>query len=172
MIFGIDVGITGAMVMLGNDGRLVWTSDMPTRKVKKNGKAKTELDIESFAQIIQCMATWNSLSETTYIENLSAMPGQGVTSMFNFGKTYGAILGVLAAEGVTPTLIAPAVWKRYFGLIGTDKDASRQLVLRTFTNTEGAFSLKKHHNRADAALIALYGLHLTKKEQNTDENQI
>ena len=66
------------------------------------------------------------------VERVSAMPGQGVTSMFNFGKAAGYIEGVLTACGIGFQLIQPKTWKKEFTLIGKDKGASIAVCKRLF----------------------------------------
>jgi hypothetical protein len=90
------------------------------------------------------------------IERVGAMPGQGVSSMFNFGKSYGVLLGVIAALQIPSSLVTPRTWKRDLKL-GADKEESRALALRQWPGRAELFSLKKHHGRAEAALLALWG---------------
>ena len=90
------------------------------------------------------------------IEQVSAMPGQGVTSMFNFGQSFGVIKGICSAMQLSMFFIRPAKWKKYFGLIKTEKDASRTKVIEIFPYISSELSRKKDSNKADAVLIASF----------------
>jgi crossover junction endodeoxyribonuclease RuvC len=90
------------------------------------------------------------------IEQVSAMPGQGVTSMFNFGQSYGILKGMCSAMQLPMYFVRPAKWKKYFGLINTEKDASRTKAIEIFPYFSSNLSKKKDSNKADAILIASY----------------
>ena len=90
------------------------------------------------------------------IEQVSAMPGQGVTSMFNFGQSFGVLKGICSAMQLSMFFIRPAKWKKYFGLIKTEKDASRTKVIEIFPYISSELSRKKDSNKADAVLIASF----------------
>ena len=90
------------------------------------------------------------------VENVSAMPGQGVTSMFNFGQTFGAIKGICAALGLPIFFVRPAKWKKYFNLINSQKDASRTKAIQIFPYISSQLSKKKDANKADAILLASF----------------
>lgn len=94
--------------------------------------------------------------DVAIVELVHAMPGQGVSSTFTFGRAFGTVVGVIQAAGVPLHFVSPRKWKNHFGL-SSDKEASRELALRLFPKTQEHFRLKKHHGRAEAALIALYG---------------
>lgn len=89
------------------------------------------------------------------VERVGPMPGQGVSSVWSFGRAYGTILGVLGAAGVEVHLITPQVWKKHYRLPSKDKDLARQRAIELFPNVEG-LGLKKNHNRAEALLLAKY----------------
>lgn len=91
---------------------------------------------------------------TAVIEQVNAMPGQGVSSMFNFGLSLGIVEGVLGWRMVPVSFVTPQRWKKQAGLIGRDKDASRTLAIRTFPEMANQLKLKKHNGRADAIFIA------------------
>ena len=84
------------------------------------------------------------------------MPGQGVTSMFNFGQSFGVIKGICAALSIPIYFVRPSKWKKYFNLIKTNKDASRTKVIEAYPGISSKLHRKKDSNRADAILIALY----------------
>ena len=153
MIIGIDPGLSGAVCLLGGDRLEVF--DLPTIERVVNGKAKRQLDLHSLVNDLRCCPL--SAVKFVLIEQVSAMPGQGVTSSFNFGFTAGAIQGVVTALGFPLRTVHPQVWKRKFGLLGQPKDASRAEASRRFPAYTGQWPLKKHDGRAEAALLALYG---------------
>lgn len=149
MIIGIDPGLSGAIFLLQGDDSDVF--DMPVTERLVNGKLKRQIDPASLARILPTDA------EFVIVEQVSAMPGQGVTSSFNFGFTAGAIQGVVAALGLPLRTVHPQVWKRKFGLLGQPKDASRAEASRRLPQHAHLWPLKKHDGRAEAALLALCG---------------
>ena len=90
------------------------------------------------------------------IEQVSAMPGQGVTSMFNFGQSFGVLKGVCSAMQLPMYFVRPAKWKKYYSLINSKKDASRTKVIEIFPYISTQLSKKKDSNKADAILIASF----------------
>ena len=90
------------------------------------------------------------------IEQVSAMPGQGVTSMFNFGQSFGILKGMCSAMQLSMYFVRPAKWKKYFNLINSEKDASRTKAIEIFPYISTQLSRKKDANKADAALIASF----------------
>ena len=90
------------------------------------------------------------------IEQVSAMPGQGVTSMFNFGQSFGVLKGICAALKIPVHFVRPAKWKKHFNLINSEKDASRTKVIEAFPYISSQLSKKKDGNKADAILIARF----------------
>ena len=84
------------------------------------------------------------------------MPGQGVSSMFGFGVSYGILQGVIASLGIPSVLVTPQRWKKAAGLMGKPKDYARTLAQRLYPAAE--LSRKKDIGRADAILIARYGI--------------
>lgn len=152
-IIGIDPGISGgiALVEKTSDGiflRGVW--DMPTTCIA-GGKRKVNAPM--LADIISRFPT----TATVISEQVGAMPGQGVVSMFNFGRAAGIIEGVVAGVGLDLELVLPVKWKRVLDLIGKDKNASRALAAEAFPKQANSFSRVKDDGRAEAALIALWG---------------
>jgi crossover junction endodeoxyribonuclease RuvC len=153
-IIGIDPGLSGAVVVL-LDARNISIFDMPTMTVERNGKAKRQVSATELAEII-----FNFKNDDThvYVEKVSAMAGQGVTSVFSFGRSFGMIEGILAAFKLPVTYVAPATWVKAVGR-GQGKDASRARAMELFPNNQADFKLKKWDGRADAALIAYWGKH-------------
>ena len=90
------------------------------------------------------------------VEQVNAMPGQGVTSMFNFGQTFGAIKGICAALELPIFFVRPAKWKKHFELINSSKDASRTKAIEMYPSIAAKLSKKKDVNKSDAILIARY----------------
>ena len=90
------------------------------------------------------------------IEHVSAMPGQGVTSMFNFGQSFGILKGICTAMQLPMYFVRPAKWKKYFNLLNSEKDASRTRAIEIFPYFSSQLSIKKDSNKADASLIASF----------------
>ena len=90
------------------------------------------------------------------LEQVSAMPGQGVTSMFNFGQSFGVIKGICAAMRLSLHFVRPAKWKKYFNLLNSEKQASRTKAIEIFPEISNKLSKKKDINKADAILIASF----------------
>ena len=98
------------------------------------------------------------------IEQVSAMPGQGVTSMFNFGQSFGILKGICSAMQLPIFFVRPAKWKKYFNLINSQKDASRTRAIEIFPYFSTQLSKKKDSNKADAILIASFYYETHQKE--------
>jgi len=158
MIIGIDPGQTGAVaVILGNGA--VHLHDTPTESVKKGKGNKTEYLPSAMADII---ADYEKHDIHVFLESVHSMPGQGVSSTFNFGKGYGIWIGILAALNIPYTLVTPQAWKKVMMLGNSDKDAARGRAQQLFPESSKELSLKKHIGRADALLIAEYGRRMHK----------
>ena len=151
MILGIDVGVHGALAFSLPHGYLI--EDMPIVTTKKGAKSQTSIDAYSLGRIIDAKA-----SDIThcYIESVHAMPGQGVSSCFNFGKSLGIIIGVVAANFIPMTLITPQEWKKALR-VPADKDGARARASEIIPQAAHNWPLKKHDGRAEAALIAYFG---------------
>jgi crossover junction endodeoxyribonuclease RuvC len=150
-IIGIDVGLNGAIACI-TGGNLSDVFDMPTVTLDRNGKSKRQISIPELVQIID-----DFKPEEAYCEKVFAMSGQGVTSVFSFGRSLGAIEGVLAARLIKTTLVTPQTWQKAMGVTG-GKDGARARAMEVFPWQSAMFKLKKHDGRADAALIAAWGL--------------
>ena len=150
-IIGIDVGLNGAIAMMRGE-TLTGIFDMPTVTLDRNGKAKRQISIPELVQIID-----NFKPDEAYCERVFAMANQGVTSVFSFGRSLGAIEGVLAARLIKTTLVTPQAWQKAMGVSG-GKDGARARAMELFPHNVDYFKLKKHDGRADAALIACWGL--------------
>ena len=152
IIFGIDPGISGAISILKNK-KVIEVVDMPTMIDGK--KNKKQVNGAQVTNIIK--ERLNSDEEILIVvEHVNAMPGQGVTSMFNFGQSFGVIKGVCSALSLPIYFVRPTKWKRHFNLIKTNKDASRTKVIEIYPEISSKISRKKDSNKADAILIARY----------------
>lgn len=147
---GVDPGITGAVGMLKN-GQYLAVFDIPSI-AKGSGTVKREIDPAGMAREITARLDPKEYTEVL-LERVSAMPGQGVSSVFSFGDSYGVCRATLAVLGLPVVLVPPAVWKKHFNL-GRDKEESRALAIRLFPSAD--LSLKKHADRAEALLMARY----------------
>ena len=152
IIIGIDPGISGAISIIENK-KILEVYDTPTMiEGKKN---KKQINGAQVANIIK--ERLKSDNEViVVVEHVNAMPGQGVTSMFNFGQSFGVIKGICAALNLPIYFVRPTKWKKYFNLIKTNKDASRTKVIEAYPEISNKLHRKKDSNRADAILIALY----------------
>ena len=150
-IIGIDVGLDGAIAMMRGE-TLTGIVDMPTVSLTRNGKAKRQISIPELIAILD-----EFKPEEAYCERVFAMSGQGVTSVFSLGRSLGAIEGVLAARLIKTTLVTPQTWQKSMGVSG-GKDGARARAMELFPWNVDYFKLKKHDGRADAALIACWGL--------------
>jgi len=148
---GIDPGLSGAIAVLTDDSLQI--HDMPTMTVDRNGKAKRQVSANELAELLNLYAGKDC---HVYVERVSAMAGQGVTSVFSFGRSFGMIEGILAALKMPVTFVAPATWTRAIGR-SPGKDASRARAMELFPNYEYFFKRVKDDGRADAALIAHWG---------------
>ena len=152
IIIGIDPGVSGAISVLENK-KVVEIFDMPTMiEGKKN---KRQVNGAQLTNIIKERLN-NDKEIIVVVEHVNAMPGQGVTSMFNFGQSFGVIKGVCSALGLPIYFVRPTKWKKHFNLIKTNKEASRTKVIEVYPEISSKLSRKKDSNKADAILIARY----------------
>ena len=154
LIIGIDPGITGAICFF-QDGKIIDVVEMPNMPEGKKNKRQVN-GAQVFNEIF--IRTKNIKKEDikVIIEQVSAMPGQGVTSMFNFGQSFGILKGICSAMQLPMYFVRPAKWKKYFNLINSEKDASRTKAIEVFPYFSGQLSKKKDSNKADAILIASF----------------
>jgi crossover junction endodeoxyribonuclease RuvC len=153
-VIGIDPGLSGAIAIInGTDSLTVF--DMPTITVERNGKAKRQVSASELAQILK---TAKSDDCHVFVEKVSAMAGQGVTSVFSFGRSFGMIEGILAALHMPVTYVAPATWVKAVHR-GAGKDASRSRAMELFPDNQADFKRVKDDGRSDSALIAYWGKH-------------
>ena len=161
-IIGIDPGLSGAIAIL-EDNKVLNIFDMPVMAEGK--KNKRQLNSAQLVNIIR----GNTVPEdevVVIVEQVNAMPGQGVTSMFNFGQTFGAIKGVCAALNLPIFFVRPSKWKKYFELINASKDSSRTKVIEMYPSLSNQLSKKKDVNKSDAILIARFYSETRSKDNN------
>ena len=151
-IIGIDPGLSGGIAIL-DDLKIFDIYDMPIMSEGK--KNKNQLNSAQLVNIIKKNIISNG-DTFLIVEQVSAMPGQGVTSMFNFGQTFGSIKGICAALDLPIFFVRPAKWKKHFDLINSSKDASRTKVIEMYPSISSRLTKKKDVNKADAILIARY----------------
>ena len=152
IIIGIDPGVSGAICIL-TDGKITEIYEMPTMiDGKKNKKQVNGAEVTNI--INKELVSEKDIN--VVIEHVSAMPGQGVTSMSNFGQSFGVLKGICAALKLPVHFIRPVKWKKHFNLINTEKDASRTKVIEVFPYISSKISKKKDANKADAILIARF----------------
>lgn len=149
MILGIDPGLNGALVFLDEKELLIY--DIPTLSIERNGKNKRQIDIH---KLLEIMRTYKV--DHCYLEQVGAMPGQGVSSMFQMGRGFGQIEMAVAALGIPVTYVSSMKWKKVMS-VPKDKDGARQRASQLMPKWAHNWDLKKHDGRAEAALIALYG---------------
>tara|TARA_B100001989_G_scaffold208068_1_gene156922 strand:+ start:192 stop:680 length:489 start_codon:yes stop_codon:yes gene_type:complete len=154
LIIGIDPGIKGAICIL-KDGVVINVFDMPVMPVGKKNKSQVN-GSQVYNEILKVIENEGKQDVKVVIEQVSAMPGQGVTSMFNFGQSYGVLKGIFSAMQIPMDFVSPVKWKKYFNLINTQKDSSRTKAIEFFPYISAKLSRKKDANKADAILIASF----------------
>ena len=154
LIIGIDPGISGSICFFEN-GEIKDVIDMPTMTDGKKNKKQVN-GSQIFNEISRRIIKIDRKNIKVVIEQVSAMPGQGVTSMFNFGQSFGILKGICSAMQLPMYFVRPAKWKKYFNLINSEKDASRTRAIEIFPYFSTQLSKKKDSNKADAILIASF----------------
>ena len=154
LIIGIDPGISGSICFF-QDGKIIDVVEMPTMTEGKKNKKQVN-GSQIFNEISSRIKTLNNKDIKVVVEQVSAMPGQGVTSMFNFGQSFGILKGICSAMQLPIYFVRPAKWKKYFNLINSEKDASRTRAIEIFPYFSSHLSRKKDSNKADAILIASF----------------
>ena len=159
IIFGIDPGVSGAICVLRKANQIE-VYEMPTmidgkkNKRQVNGAEVSNIFIKEL-QNLTSEDSWQSQVKVV-VEHVTAMPGQGVTSMFNFGQSFGVLKGICSAMQLSMYFVRPAKWKKYFNLINSEKDASRTKAIQIFPYISSQLSKKKDANKADAILLASF----------------
>tara|TARA_B100001121_G_scaffold260980_1_gene240677 strand:+ start:64 stop:558 length:495 start_codon:yes stop_codon:yes gene_type:complete len=163
LIIGIDPGISGSICFF-EDGKILDVIEMPTMNEGKKNKRQVN-GAQIYNEITDRINKLQKQDVRVVVEQVSAMPGQGVTSMFNFGQSFGIIKGICSAMQLPLYFVRPAKWKKYFNLIKSEKDASRTRAIEIFPYFSSQLSKKKDSNKADAILIASF-YHETYKKEN------
>ena len=154
LIIGIDPGISGSICFL-EDGKITDVIEMPTMTEGKKNKKQVN-GSQIYNEILKRINKFQKKDIRVIVEQVSAMPGQGVTSMFNFGQSFGILKGICSAMQLPIYFVRPAKWKKYFNLINSEKDASRTRAIEIFPYFSSQLSRKKDSNKADAILIASF----------------
>ena len=146
-VLGIDPGLSGAHVLLENGVPIEWgVMPVMVEGTSKRINGASLASLWRFAKI-----------DIAFMEQVGAMPGQGVTSMFTFGHAAGTVRGVLGALEIPVRLVSPVAWKKHVGLLNKDKDAARSLAIQLWPNWRVLDKKGEGQALADAALIARYG---------------
>tara|TARA_B100000401_G_scaffold327827_1_gene227714 strand:+ start:40 stop:534 length:495 start_codon:yes stop_codon:yes gene_type:complete len=162
-IIGIDPGISGAICFFEN-GKVLDAIEMPSMAEGKKSKRQVN-GSQIYNELENRIKNLDKKKVFVVVEQVSAMPGQGVTSMFNFGQSFGVIKGICSAMQLSIHFVRPAKWKKYFNLIKTEKDASRAKAIEIFPYISSKLTKKKDSNKADAILIASFFNNTYKLEQ-------
>lgn len=144
IIIGIDPGKGGAIARVSH------------------GVGEKVIDLPYLAETPDVVSILSELgvADLIVLEKQQAMPRQGVSTTFQTGLGYGALLAACYLSGVRIELVHPSVWKRKLGLVGKDKEASRALAIRLFPSLAEHLRRKKDEGRAEALLLAAYGQRL------------
>ena len=161
-IIGIDPGISGAICFFDN-GKIIDVIEMPTMAEGKKNKKQVNGN-QLYNELKKYLSEINIDEACVVVEHVTAMPGQGVTSMFNFGQSFGVIKGICSAMQLPIHFIRPTKWKKYFNLINSSKDASRSRAIELFPKVSEKLKRKKDSNKADSILIASYYYNTYKNE--------
>jgi crossover junction endodeoxyribonuclease RuvC len=154
LILGVDPGVTGAYAVVGEDGTVI-ADDLPVHQAQHgpNAKQRAELDLHTLRLSLIQLNIYHA-----FIERVAARPGQGTVSTFRFGHAAGALYGLIIGLELPVTLVLPQAWQRFHS-IGPSPDAARQRAVELYPALAPRLALKRDSHRADALLIADYGLH-------------
>ena len=161
-IIGIDPGLSGAIAILENN-KVLNIFEIPVMSEGKKNKRQL-----NSAQLVKLLKDNISKNEevSVVVEQVNAMPGQGVTSMFNFGQTFGAIKGICATLDLPIFFVRPSKWKKHFELINSSKDSSRTKAIEMYPKLSDQLAKKKDVNKSDAILIARFFSETRRTEEN------
>ncbi len=161
-IIGVDPGLSGAIAIL-EDKKVLGIFDMPVMSEGK--KNKRQLNSALLVSLLRENIIDND-EVAVVVEQVNAMPGQGVTSMFNFGQTFGAIKGICAALNLPIFFVRPSKWKKHYELINSSKDSSRTKAIEMYPKLSNQLAKKKDVNKSDAILIARFFSETRLTEEN------
>lgn len=153
-ILGVDPGASGALVILDTEKNTLSVFDMPTVEIKRGTRNVRQVSAQLIVDILSPFTV-----DHAYVERVGAMPGQGVSSMFAFGRAAGVVEGVLAALRIPTTYVTPQEWQKAMRVVG-GKDGSRNRASQLWPGQSTHFARVKDDGRSDAALIAAYGAKL------------
>ena len=162
LIIGIDPGVSGSICFF-EDGKILDVIEMPVMTEGKKNKKQVN-GAQIYNEFLKRINKKKDDEVRVVIEQVSAMPGQGVTSMFNFGQSFGILKGICSAMQLPMFFVRPTKWKKYFNLINSQKDASRTRAIEIFPYFSTQLSKKKDSNKADAILIASFYYETHQKE--------
>ena len=154
LIIAIDPGISGSLCFF-EEGKIIDIIEMPNMAAGKKNKRQVN-GAQIYNEISLRIKNFQKENIKVVIEQVSAMPGQGVTSMFNFGQSFGVLKGICSAMQLSVYFVRPVKWKKYFNLINSEKDASRTKAIQIFPYISSQLSKKKDSNKADAILLASF----------------
>ena len=163
LIIGIDPGISGSICFF-KDGKILDVIEMPTMTEGKKNKKQVN-GSQIYNEILKRVNKFETSDIRVIVEQVTAMPGQGVTSMFNFGQSFGILKGICSTMQLPIYFVRPAKWKKYFNLINSEKDASRTRAIEIFPYFSAQLSRKKDSNKSDAILIASFFYETYKNEE-------
>jgi crossover junction endodeoxyribonuclease RuvC len=154
LFLGIDVGVAGAYALIAGDGQVQVIDDLPIHQAQhgRTAKQRAELDLHAFQLVLSAHRP-----DHVFLEAVTAWPKQGITSTFRFGHSAGSLYGLVVGLGLAVTLVPPKVWQRHHG-IGPSPDAARQRAVQLYPSIADRLGRKRDAHRADALLIADYGL--------------
>lgn len=157
---GIDPGLSGALALITDKAEFKDLIDIPIMaKSKGTGRVKNCVNAKGVYDIINRWKLIHKKEEfVVYMENVSSRPGDGAAGAFSFGDTFGTLKAVCACSGLNLNLVTPAAWKGYYKLPSADKEVARAFAISQFPSASEYLQRKKDHDRAEALLIALYGL--------------
>ena len=163
LIIGIDPGISGSICFF-EDGKILDVIEMPTMTEGKKNKKQVN-GSQIYNEILKRINKATDQNIRVVVEHVSAMPGQGVTSMFNFGQSFGILKGICSAMQLPIYFVRPTKWKKYYNLINSEKDASRTRAIEIFPYFSSQLTKKKDGNKADAILISSFYYETYKKDE-------
>ena len=164
LIIGIDPGISGSICFLDN-GKILDVIEMPIMTDGKKNKKQVN-GSQVYNEITKRIKQFEKNQIRVVIEHVSAMPGQGVTSMFNFGQSFGILKGICTAMQLPMYFVRPAKWKKYFNLLNSEKMLAEQEQLKYFLIFQHNSQKKKTLTKLMPFLLLVFTMKLTKKTIN------
>ncbi len=158
---GIDPGVSGGLAII-EFAKVIDAIDVPVI----GSAAKERVDSIAIGKLIE-----QHQPSFAFIERAGAIPKQGSSSGFKYGRAVGALEATVILSGIPIQIIEPAVWKRALRLPGKDKEAARQRALELFPAAHALIARKRDHGRAEAILIAMYGSQKNTQFLTTEETK-